>query len=80
MVKTNHVFSEELYVQKYGKPKGKNVWYFGDRYSENTVIRIGSEDEPVSYSKAKKLAEERLQREGYPIYKTVYLLPIIDLK
>lgn len=80
MVRSNHIFSEELYIAKYGRPKGVNVWYFGDRNEQVSVIRIGSEDEPVSYQKAKKLAEKRLQEEGYPIYKTVYLLPIADLK
>lgn len=80
MVKTSHIFSEELYIEKYGKPKGANVWFFGDKNECITVIRIGSEDEPVTYAKAKKLAEKRLQEEGYPLYKTVYLLPINELR
>ena len=80
MEKIKYTFSEELYAEKYGKPKGKNVWYFGDRREEIALIRVGNEEEPVSYSKAKKMAEERLTNIAFPIYKTVYLLPIDSLR
>lgn len=71
----NYVFTTELYTPVYGRPKGKNVWYFGDR-NQTILVRAGSEESPVNYGKAKKIATERLQAEGFPMYKTVYLQPL----
>lgn len=75
----NYVFSTELYRSKYGRPRGRNIWFFGDR-NHNNIVRAGEEDNPIFYSKAKKIASQKLLEEGYPLHQTVYLLPINDLK
>ena len=49
----NYVFSEEIYKKEYGKPKGKGAWTFGDR-NKTFVITVGSDEEPLTYEKAKK--------------------------
>lgn len=75
----NYVFSEELYRPVYGRPRGRNIWFFGDR-NQVTIVRAGAEDDPIFYSKAKKIAQQKLMEEGYPFYKTVYLLPLNCVK
>lgn len=70
----NYVFSEEIYEERCGKPKGKGVWTFGDR-NKTFVITVGSNEEPLTYSKAKKAACMELEKQRYPMYKTVYLHP-----
>lgn len=71
----NYTFSTEIYTPIYGTPIGKNIWYFGDR-NQNVLVRVGSEEEPITYSKAVKIAIEKLQAVNYPMYRTVYLHPI----
>lgn len=70
----NYVFSEEIYIKEYGKPKGKNVWIFGDRNKTFTII-VGSKENPLSYTQAKKAACVELEQMRYPMYKTIYLHP-----
>jgi hypothetical protein len=73
----NYVFSEEIWIAEYGlKPKGKRAWRFGDR-NRNTVVTVGGKKSPVSYAKAKTLATALLRQSGFPIYRTVYLLPLV---
>jgi len=67
------VFDDVLYREKHGRVKGKKAWCFGDKDGELSVI-VG-EDKPVSYKQAVTLAKEKLSLIGYPVYKTVYLLP-----
>lgn len=67
-----YVFSEEIYRGVYGKPKGKDIWYFGDR-NRTVMVTIGSEDKLIKYKTAKKAAIAELEKLQYPLYKTVYL-------
>lgn len=69
----NYVFSEELYDEEYGKPKGKGRWTFGDRNKEFSIT-VG-DPVPLNYEKAKKAACELLKKDRYPMYKTIYLHP-----
>ncbi len=68
----SYVFSEELYEKEMGKPKGKHVWTFGDR-NKTFFITVGTEDYPLTYNKAKKVACTELEKLRYPMYKTIYL-------
>lgn len=70
----NYVFSEEIYIEERGKPKGKGVWTFGDR-NKTFYIIVGSGEKPLTYSKAKKEACLELEKMRYPMYKTIYLHP-----
>lgn len=68
-----YVFSEELYVEENGKPKGKGKWTFGDR-NKTVTFTVGVEI-PLTYEKAKKAVREELEKSRYPMYKTIYLHP-----
>jgi hypothetical protein len=70
----NYVFSEEIYLKELGKPKGKGIWTFGDR-NKTYELKVGSEAEPLTYSKAKKVASAELGKQRYLMYKTIYLHP-----
>lgn len=70
----NYVFSEELYIKEYGKPKRKGAWTFGDR-NKDFIITVGSDESPLTYEKAKKAACLILEQQRYPMYKTIYLHP-----
>jgi hypothetical protein len=74
VIMINYVFSEEIYKKEYGKPKGKGAWTFGDR-NKTFVITVGSDEEPLTYEKAKKAACLELEKQRYPMYKTIYLHP-----
>ena len=67
-----YVFSEEIYNSVYGKPKGKDIWYFGDR-NQTVLVSVGTKEKPIKYSVAKKEAIAELTKLQYPLYKTVYL-------
>lgn len=69
-----YTFSEEIYIEEWGKPKGKRVWTFGDR-NKTFVITVGSDENPLDYNKAKKEACLELEKMRYPMYKTIYLHP-----
>lgn len=69
-----HTFSEEIFADEYGRPRGKGIWIFGDRNKHMTVT-IGSQDEPLDYRKARKLAAIEFEQRRFPIYKTIYLHP-----
>lgn len=67
-----YVFSEEIYKDVYGNPKGKDIWHFGDR-NQTVLVTVGQEDKPIRYNAAKKEAVVELEKLHYPLYKTVYL-------
>lgn len=69
----NYVFSDEIYRNLYGKPKGKKVWKFGNRDGTEAVI-VGTDEKPLTYKEAKKQAVNELIKMRFLIYKTVYLL------
>jgi len=71
---TTYVFSEEIYIKERGKPKGKGAWTFGDR-GKSFFITVGSDDVPLTYTKAKAAAGVELEQQRYPMYKTIYLHP-----
>ncbi len=68
----HYIFSDEIYRAAYGRPKGKGIWLFGDRNKE-FVITVGSEEQPLNYRTARKVACEALEKMKYPMYKTIYL-------
>lgn len=69
----SYIFSDEVYRNLYGKPKGKRVWKFGNRDGSQAVA-VGTEEKPLSYREAQKQVVNELVKIGFPIYKTVYLL------
>lgn len=71
-----YVFSDATYRAVWGKPKGKDVWCFGDINGSVTVV-AGSKEKPLSLSEAQRVAFKKLDDILYPYYKTVYLLPKI---